>query len=81
MSAPSLKLGPLPDATPVKLTITVDPATNADLELYARVYEEAYKEKTSVLALIPSMLEAFLASDRGFKKARKTRTSPTHSSK
>ena len=35
MSAPSLKIGPLPDTTPVKLTIAVDPETNADLELYA----------------------------------------------
>ncbi len=81
MSAPSLKIGPLPDTTPVKLTIAVDPETNADLELYAQIYEETYKEKASVSALIPSMLEAFLASDTGFKKARKARSSETNSSK
>lgn len=81
MSAPSLKIGPLPDTTPVKLTIAVDPETNADLELYAKIYEETYKEKASVAALIPSMLEAFLASDTGFKKARKARGSEINSSK
>ena len=81
MSTPSLKIGPLPDTTPVKLTISVDPETNADLELYARIYEEMYKEKASVSALIPSMLEAFLASDSGFKKARKVRNQQTNSSK
>lgn len=75
MSATSLKIGPLPDTTPVKLTIAVDPDTHADLELYAQIYEETYKEKASVAALIPSMLEAFLASDSGFKKARKARGS------
>lgn len=73
MSETSLKIGPLPDTTPVKLTIAVDPAVNADLELYASLYEEAYREKASVSALIPSMLQAFLASDAGFKKARKAR--------
>lgn len=35
MSATTLKIGPLPDTTPVKLTIAVDPDVNADLELYA----------------------------------------------
>ncbi|MCI4645919.1 MAG: DUF2274 domain-containing protein [Hyphomonadaceae bacterium] len=75
MNAPNLKIGPLPDTTPVKLTIAVDPHINADLELYAQIYEETYKEKASVAALIPSMLEAFLASDSGFKKVRKARGS------
>lgn len=81
MSATSLKIGPLPDTTPVKLTIAVDPDVNADLELYAQIYEEMYKEKASVAALIPSMLEAFLASDSGFKKARKARGPHPNSSK
>ena len=81
MSATTLKIGPLPDTTPVKLTIAVDPDVNADLELYAQIYEETYKEKASVAVLIPSMLEAFLASDSGFKKARKARGPHPNSSK
>ena len=47
----------------------------------AQIYEETYKEKASVAALIPSMLEAFLASDTGFKKARKARGFEINSSK
>lgn len=72
MSAPSLKIGRLPDTTPVKLSIEVDPDTHADLELYARIYECTYDDKVDVKALIPTMLQSFLASDTGFKRARKS---------
>lgn len=68
----SLKIGPLEDRTPIKLNISVDPTLKRDLETYGRVYETTYGDKQAVTALIPSMLEAFLASDAGFKKARKT---------
>ncbi len=68
----TLKIGRLPDTTPVKLTISLDPETKADLELYAQVYEQTYQEKAPVTALIPSMLQSLLASDSGFKKARRT---------
>ncbi len=71
MSAANLKIGPLPDTTPVKLTVMLDPKMKASLDLYAKVYEQTYQEKASVAALVPSMLQAFLASDSGFKKARK----------
>ena len=71
MSTTNLKIGPLPDTTPVKLTIAVDPEMKASLDLYRQIYEQPYQEKASVAALIPSMLQAFLASDSGFKKARK----------
>lgn len=71
MPAANLKIGPLPDTTPVKLTIAVDPELKSSLELYQKIYEQTYQGKASVAALIPSMLQAFLASDTGFKKARK----------
>jgi len=38
---------------------------------HAKVYEKAYGEKADVSALIPSMLVSFLASDAGFKKAKR----------
>jgi len=69
-----LKIGPLPDRTPIKVTIAIEPEIKADLELYATLYEENYGEKAPVTALIPSMLQAFLAGDRAFKKARKSIT-------
>ncbi len=67
----SLKIGKLPDTTPVKLGITVTPDLKRDLERYTQVYEAAYGESASVVELVPSMLISFLASDAGFKKALK----------
>lgn len=66
-----LKLGKLPDRTPVKITITVSPDLNQALREYAAIYRATYGEAKSVADLIPFMLGAFLESDRGFVKARK----------
>ena len=66
-----LKLGKLPDRTPVKITITVSPDLNQALREYAAIYRTTYGESESVSNLIPFMLGAFLESDRGFAKARK----------
>ena len=66
-----LKLGKLPDRTPVKMTITMSPDLNRALREYAAIYRAAYGEAESVADLIPFMLGAFLESDRGFAKARK----------
>jgi hypothetical protein len=66
-----LKLAKLPDRTPVKIVITASPALNRDLAAYAEVYRQAYGSAESVGDLIPFMLEAFLAGDRGFAQARK----------
>lgn len=66
-----LKLGKLPDRTPVKIAITVNPDLNQALRDYAAVYRATYGEVESVADLIPFMLGAFLESDRGFARARK----------
>ena len=63
-----LKLGKLPDRVPVKLTIAISPDLNRTLGDYARTYEEVYGEAESLCELIPAMLAAFLASDRGFAR-------------
>lgn len=65
-----LKLGKLPDRTPVKLTINVSPELNAALRDYATVYAEAYGIDEPVSELVPAMLAAFLDSDRSFNRAR-----------
>ena len=69
--APALRIGKLPDLTPVKMTIHVEPEIHRTLEDYAALYAQSYGEKVSPAALVPSMLASFLASDNGFKKARK----------
>ncbi|MES2272235.1 MAG: DUF2274 domain-containing protein [Pseudomonadota bacterium] len=65
-----LKLARLPDRTPVKLTITVTPELHLALADYAAIYRQTYGEEQTVIELLPNMLAAFLASDRGFAKAR-----------
>jgi len=68
-----LKLGKLPDRTPVKLTITIAPSLNQALQAYAELYRETYGQAEPVAELIPYMLESFLASDRSYAKALKNR--------
>ncbi len=71
MSTPNLKIAKVRDMTPTKLSISVPPDLKSDLEAYARMYQQAYNDNQEVTTLIPLMLEAFLAGDAGFKKARK----------
>jgi len=71
METPNLKIGKLPDMTPTKLSINVTPDLKSDLDIYAQLYQQAYGDKQNVANLIPLMLEGFLASDSGFKKAKR----------
>jgi hypothetical protein len=43
----------------------------ADLDHYAALHEQTYSEAVdAVTTLIPCMLEAFMAADRGFRRAQ-----------
>ena len=53
------------------MTVQVDPQLHKMLEDYARIYNESYDASVGAAALVPSLLAGFLASDSGFKKARK----------
>ena len=64
-----LKLGKLPDRTPIKLSIALQPDLHDRLRQYAVLYSETYGAQESVNELIPAMLMAFLESDRNFAKA------------
>lgn len=68
-----LKLGKLPDRTPVKMTIHVSPELHQALAAYAQIYSETYGEAEPVQELIPAMLATFLESDRAFARARHSR--------
>jgi hypothetical protein len=65
-----LKLARLPDRTPVKLGIQISPQLHADLQDYAALYKQTYGQEEAIAELIPSMLAAFLDSDRVFAQAR-----------
>ncbi|NMM09160.1 MAG: DUF2274 domain-containing protein [Polaromonas sp.] len=76
-SAGKLRLGPLPKVANVKVTIALTTTLKADLERYAALHAQTYGEPIDATTLIPHMLEAFMARDRGFKRAARPRTVAT----
>ena len=68
---PTLRISKLPDLTPVKLTVSLEPEVHQMLEDYAQIYYDSYSEKVKPAALVPSMITGFLSTDGGFKKARR----------
>ncbi|RTM02870.1 MAG: DUF2274 domain-containing protein [Hyphomicrobiales bacterium] len=70
-----LKLGPIADDKPVKVTLELPAALHRDLAAYAEVLaREAGQPATDPMKLIVPMLERFIATDRGFAKARRSTT-------
>ena len=67
----TLRLDKLPDRTPVRMTVSVDPDLASALADYATLYQQTYGQEEKPETLIPAMLEMFLGSDPGFKRARK----------
>ena len=68
-----LKLGPLPDDKPLKITVELPAELHRSLADYAEVLaRETGQPVTDPVKLIVPMLERFIATDRGFAKARRT---------
>ena len=65
-----IKLGKLPDRTPVKLTFTAPPDLKQALDEYAAIYAQRYETEEPLDQLVPAMLAAFLESDREFRRLR-----------
>lgn len=66
-----LKLGPLSDDRPVKLTVELPAAVHRDLVAYAAaLVAESGGETISPEKLVSPMLAKFMASDRGFSRRR-----------
>ena len=70
-----LRLGPLPKLESTKLTFTCPASLKADLDRYATLHAQTYGEAVDATVLIPHMLEAFMAGDRGFRKGDKAKAS------
>ena len=67
-----LKLGPLPDDKPVKVTVELPAPPHRDLIAYAEVLaRESGQPVADPAKLIVPMLQHFIATDRGFAKARR----------
>lgn len=65
-----LRLGKLPNRTPVKITIAVAPELHLALEDYARVYADIYGTPEPLSELIPAIIATFLEGDKGFVRRR-----------
>jgi hypothetical protein len=63
-----LRLGPLPKTESIKLTFACPASLKTDLDRYAALHAQTYGEVVDATTLIPHMLEAFIAGDRGFKR-------------
>ena len=73
-----LKLGPLTDDKPVKLSVELPASVHRDLVAYAEVLERETGQPVKEPAkLIVPMIERFMATDRGFAKARKLQRAPS----
>lgn len=71
-----LSLGPLPASSSLKLTITVSAELKAQLDVYAEVHARVHHVPVDAVALVPHMLAAFIARDRGFKAMLVNATKP-----
>ena len=68
-----LKLGPLADDRPVKLTVELPATVHRDLAAYAAALAaETGGEAVTPEKLVAPMLARFMASDRGFSRGRRS---------
>lgn len=68
-----LKLGPIADDKPVKVTLELPADLHRDLTTYADLLaRESGQPATDPTRLIAPMLERFMATDRAFAKARRS---------
>lgn len=68
-----LRLSTIPDERPVKVTVELPAAVHRDLVAYAELLSKATGDASSPepVKLIAPMLQRFMATDRGFAKARR----------
>ncbi|TAJ77793.1 MAG: DUF2274 domain-containing protein [Sphingobium sp.] len=67
-----LKLGPLSDDKPVKVTVELPAELHRSLLDYGRLLAAAGSPPVEPMRLIVPMIERFIATDRGFAKARRS---------
>ncbi|MEO1406180.1 MAG: DUF2274 domain-containing protein [Pseudomonadota bacterium] len=66
-----LKLSNIRDDKPVKLTVELPADIHRDLTAYADILSRETQQSLEPVKLIAPMLARFMATDRGFAKARK----------
>ncbi len=73
---PKLKLGPILDDRPVKLTVELPAELHRDLVAYADALSRETGQQVEPTKLVAPMLTRFLASDRGFRSVRRPAPQP-----
>lgn len=73
---PKLKLGPILDDRPVKLSVELPAELHRDLLAYAEALSRETGQQVEPTKLVAPMLTRFLASDRGFRAARRPAPRP-----
>ena len=72
-----LKLGTIEDDKPVKLTIELPAPVHRNLVAYAEaIGRETGQAAPDPAKIVAPMIERFMATDRGFVKGRKSKSSP-----
>lgn len=72
-----LKLGAIVDDKPIKVTVELPAPVHRDLVAYAAVLaRETGQPVTDPAKLIVPMVQRFIATDRGFAKARRAKPTP-----
>lgn len=68
-----LKLGPIADDTPVKVSVELPSALHRDLVAYGEILGADTGRAVEPAKLVVPMLVRFIATDRGFATARRGR--------
>ena len=74
-----LKLGTIHSERPVRLSIELPAAVHRDLAASAEVLSRETHQTLDPATLVAPMVARFIASDRGFAKARRTMRRADHS--
>ena len=68
-----LKLGPILDEKPVRLTVELPASTYRDLVAYGEALHRESSQMIDPARMVAPMLARFMASDRAFSKAQRNR--------
>jgi hypothetical protein len=64
-----LRLGPVPDNSVTKMSVSIPASLKAQLDKYAEIHSASFGAPVDAQTLIPMMLAGFLAKDRAFQRA------------